>query len=246
MITGNREFAAAQGLHSANEQRIRGDPFDASTEGVEKTAEVLDVWFCRRVVDQRVSLGQRRGHDGVLRRGHRRLIEEHFFAFERARAHAVLVRGDLDLRAERFQREQMGVHAAAADDVAAGLRDVCRSAAREQRSGQENRGADSLRELCVRSRRHLALRVETNDIFFATFDANAELLDDLEHHADVLNVGKVVQRNRLIGQQTGSEDRQRGILVAASADGALEASSPFDDEALHGHGPAILSAILVT
>ena len=134
----------------------------------------------------------------------------------------------------------MGVDAPASDDVTARFGDIRRSAAREQRPGEKDRCADSFRELRVGSRGDVALGMDTHNILLAAFDTGAELLDDLQHHAHVLDIRQVVQCDRLIGQQAGGEDRQRGILVAAGTDRSLEPPSPFDREALHGHGGAIV------
>ena len=87
--------------------------------------------FRRRVVNQRVPLGEHSGHDRVFRRGHRRFVEKHLFSFECLRAHSVFVRGDLDLCAEGFEGQEMRVDSAAADDIAAGLGDIRRPASRE-------------------------------------------------------------------------------------------------------------------
>jgi len=58
------------------------------------------VRFRRGVIDCRLSLGEHGGHDGVLGRRHRRLVEEHVRALQRPNGHAILLRRDFDLRAE--------------------------------------------------------------------------------------------------------------------------------------------------
>src|ERR1051325_9484466 len=93
------EVAPGQRLHAADGQRVRGNAVDLRAEGVEKSAEVLDVRLRGGVVDERVAVGQDGGHDGVLRGGDGGLVEEHLPPDEGARAHAVLVRGDFDLGA---------------------------------------------------------------------------------------------------------------------------------------------------
>src|SRR6185369_14309838 len=123
VIAGDGEVAAAQRVHAADTQRVGGDPFDLRAEEVEKVTEVLDVRLGRGVVDLRLPLGQHGGHDGVLGGGDRGLVEEHLRPAQRADAHAVVVGGDFDLRAEGLEGQQVRVDAPASDGVAARLGD---------------------------------------------------------------------------------------------------------------------------
>src|SRR4029078_434416 len=113
----NGEVAAVQRLHAVDGQRVRGDAVDLRAQGGEDAAEVLAVRLRGGVVDERVAVGENGGHDGVLRGGDGGLVEEHLSPDEGARAHAVLVRGDFDLRAQGLEGEEVRVDAAAADGV---------------------------------------------------------------------------------------------------------------------------------
>ena len=200
VIAVDVEVAAVQRLDAADVQRVRGDPFDLRAHLVQKVTEVLHVRLGRGVVDERLALGEHGRHDGVLGRGHRGLVEEHLLPLERARFHPVLVRGDLDLRAEGFQRQEVRVDAAPADGIAARLGHRDAAAARQQRTGQQDRGADLLRQLDVGETADLALGLDADHVRFQTLDARAEPLHDLQHHPNVLDVRQVAEHDRLIRQ----------------------------------------------
>ena len=143
---------------------------------------------------------------------------------------------DLDLRAERLQRQQVRVDAAAADGVAARLGHGDAAAARQERTGQQDRGADLLRELDVGRAADLALRLDADDVRFEMLDARAEPFHDLQHDPHVLNVRQVAQHDRLVRQQTRRQDRQRRVLVSAGTDRAFESAATFDDESFSHRG----------
>ena len=114
-----------------------------------KKAEILNVRLRGGVVDQRVALGESRGHDRVLRRRHRRFVEKHLLADELPRTHVIRVRRGLDLRTERFESEEMRVYTATADRVAARLGHRHLAATSEQRAGEKNRRANLLRQFRI-------------------------------------------------------------------------------------------------
>ncbi len=57
--------------------------------------------------------------------------------------------------------------------------------------------------------------------------------DQLQHGVHVQDLGDVAQHHRLVGQQRGGHDGQRGVLVPGRADGAAQRLPALDDEALH-------------
>ena len=62
-------------------------------------------------------------------------------------AHREVVVVELDLRAQRLQRQQVRVDAAPADAVAAGQRQIALAEAAQHRAGQQHGAADLLEQL---------------------------------------------------------------------------------------------------
>ena len=125
-----------------------------------------------------------------------------------ARRHPVFVRRDFDLCPEGLQGQEMRVDPAAADGVAARLGHRDLAAARQQRPGEQNRGPDLRRELAIGIPIDLSRGVDADDVRIDALDGCAELLQNLQHHPHVLDVGQVADDDRLVGQQTGGQDRQ--------------------------------------
>jgi hypothetical protein len=136
------------------------------------------------------------------------------------------------------------IDAAASDRVAARLGDICGTAARQQRAGQQTGRANFSREIGIRLGRTLPFRVNAHHVRFELLDGSSDSSHDLKHDAHVLNVRQVTQDDRLVGEQTRGKDRQRRILVAAGLDAPLKPPAAFDDEPLH-HAARIVSAPLL-
>ena len=104
----------------------------------------------RRRSGSTVSPGrQHRRHQRVLGGGHRRLVEEDLGAAQ-ARSGASGSCGSPSTSApRRAEGQQVGVHAPAADEVAARQRQVHLAAAGEQRPGQQQRGPQAAAEVGV-------------------------------------------------------------------------------------------------
>ena len=82
-----------------------------------------------------------RRHERVLGSGDARLIEEDVFSLELLGLELVTIPHH-DRSPEVLQRQKMGIHPAAADDVAAGRRQGDLAESRQQRTGQQDRSAD--------------------------------------------------------------------------------------------------------
>ena len=89
------------------------------------------------------------GHDDVLGRHHARLVEEDRLAAQAGRAHLVARRRSSISAPSSRERVDVRIEAAAADHVAAGRRHGRAAEAREQRAGEQERGADAAAELLV-------------------------------------------------------------------------------------------------
>ena len=115
---------------------------------IEEAAEILDVRLAGGMADDRLALGEHRRHDRVLGAHHRRLVEVHALADEACRAQVVGA-VDLHLDAELGKGVDVRVEAPASDHVAAGRRHDGAPEPREQRAGEQERGADLAAEVGI-------------------------------------------------------------------------------------------------
>ena len=197
---------AAQRLDALDAKHVRADPVDARAERDEEPAEVLDMRLAGRVPDDRVALREDGGHDRVLRRHHRRLVEVEPLPDQLVGAELVgAVQVDRD--PELGERVDVGVEAAASDDVAAGWRDDRATEPREERTGEEERGSDLAAELRIeRCLRHVA-RVDDDLVRRGPRRVGAHVDEQLDHRLDVADPRDVRQRHRFGGEDGGGEDR---------------------------------------
>ena len=121
---------------------------------------------------------------------------------------------DLDVGAERGERVDVRVEAAPADDVAARRRHRHPSEAREQRTCEQERGANLARELCVEVRLAHAARIHADLVRARPFDVGSEIGEQLDHRLDVANARDVGQPHLVRGEHARREDRKRAVLVA--------------------------------
>src|SRR6266404_4397397 len=143
---------------------------------------------------------------------------------------------DFDLRPEGLEGQKVRVDATTADGVTTRLGDVGRPAARQEGTGQKDRGADLLRERRVGIAGDVALGLDTHDVRLDAVDTRSDAFHDLQHDPDVLDVRQVPQEHGLVGEQTSRKDGQGGVLVAAGADRPFKSPAPLYDEAFHRRG----------
>ena len=142
-------------LDAVDGHHVRADPVDLGAHLDEHAREVLHVRLGGGVADDGVAGRQRGGHQRVLGRHHGRLVHQEVARREAARRGQQDVAAVLDARAERLERVEVRIEPAAADHVAAGRRHQRAAVAREQRAGEQERGADALGQLAVDvGRRH--------------------------------------------------------------------------------------------
>ncbi len=122
---------------------------------------------------------------------------------------------------------------------------LARPEARQQRPGEQERRADLARELGVDLVAHVggvhAHLVRTDPLHIGARDATAAA-----HRLDVADARDVRERDGLVGQEAGGEDRQRPVLVARGAHVAGERIAPLDHERFRqwsddgrGHGSGL-------
>ena len=119
----------------------------------EHAREILDVRLARGVADDGQPGRARGGQQRVLGRHHRRLVHEHVAGAQAVGATSSMSRLCSTVAPERLERVEMRVQAPPADDVAAGRRHADAPEAREQRAGEQERGADALGRARGRARR---------------------------------------------------------------------------------------------
>ena len=148
----------APGRSGSRRRRARSTPWMCRTfepipsiSAPSETRKRQRSWMCGSQAawpSDRLALGEHRGHDRVLGPHHGRLVEVHARAAQPVGAELVDA-VDVDVGAERGERVDVRVEAAAADHVAARRRHGHPAEAREQRPGEQERGADLARELGV-------------------------------------------------------------------------------------------------
>ncbi len=72
-----------------------------------------------------------------------------------------------------------------------------------------------------------------------SLDRCPQILQQGHHGPHVADIGQVVQRDRFVGQQSGCQDGQGSVLVAAGYDGAVKGDSSLDDKSLHLFTPGV-------
>ncbi len=190
--------------------------------------EVLDVRLGRGIAQVGDAVGRDRGDQRVLGGGDAGLVEEHVGAAELRAAELQTVGGD-DGRAELLEGQEMGVEAPPADDVAARRRQRDLAAAGQKRTREQDRGADADAQLRIEIGGANGLGVDREPVAPAPLGRGADRADQFHQGLGVANARDVVERDRMLGQKGGRDDRQRGVLVAGRLDRALQAVAAFDD-----------------
>ena len=223
-----RVLAASEPLDARDVDHVRADALDLGAERDEEAAEVLNVRLARRVRDRRPAGRERRGHDRVLGRHDRRLVEVDARAAQLALEVVAAVHANLG--AELGQRVDVRVEPAAADHVAAGRRHLGAAEARQQRAGEQERRADAARELLVHLVGGEVGGLDAHLVRAEPVDVGAELVEQRQHRLHVEDARDVVQNDGLFRQQARGEDRQGAVLVALGPDVPGEPVASLDDE----------------
>ncbi len=192
-------------LHALDLQGVGADPGDPGTHGVEEVAEVLDVGLGGRIVDPRGPPGQDGGHDGVLRPGHGRLVQEDPAAPEPVVGSEPEAPVQLHFRAQGLEGQEMGIHPAAPDDISPGWGEAHPAEAGQEGTGQQERRPDPLGHGSVHRAHGDPRGVEGDRVLVLPLHPGAQRLDDLQEGLHVPNPGDVLHGDRLVGQDRGTE-----------------------------------------
>ena len=104
----------------------------------------------------------------------------------------------------------------------------------EERSREQEARADLRRQL-RRNRRRAELRRHKRHRAFIRMarDLSAKAPRGLEHRSDVVDLGQVNERHRLVGQKRRRDHRQRRVLVAGHAMRSRDPVSALDRQLRH-------------
>ncbi len=139
--------------------------------------------------------------------------------------------------AQPLQALDVQVNRPGANGAAPGQRDARASGARQQRPQHQGRGAHGLHQLVGSlGRGAQAAAVDGGAVMGAPvsqLDLGAHGHQQLARSLNVAHVGHVLQDHRLIGEQSRSHGRQRGILGPADANRAQQRIPPANYEFIH-------------
>ena len=251
VIGRDRVLGPAQRLRAVDREQVRSDPLDIGAHLDQHPRQVLDVRLAGRVADDRGAGNQRRCHERVLGRHHGGLVQEHITRVQPVGGVEQDVAPGGDLGTHRAEGVQMRVQPPTTDDVASGRRHDGAAKAGKQRPGQQEGGADLLRQLGVHLDRGGAggvvvparlvgprglvhdRRAERHVVGAEELHAHADRAEDREHRVDVADARDIADDHLLLGEEAGGEDRQRGVLVTRRCQRPLERDAAVDDELLH-------------
>ena len=238
MLRPDPERGAAEPVDALDPEHVRADALDLGAERDEKPAEILDVGLAGGVADDRLPLREDGGHDRVLRPHHRGLVEVQACS-DQPLGPEVVGAVEVELDAELGERVDVGVEPPAADHVAAGRRHDGPAVPREQRAGEQKRGANLPAEVGVELGLRHARAVDANLVRPGPGGVGAEIGEKLHHHLDVPDPRQVREQHLVGRQDRRCEDRQRAVLVSGRTDGAGERATALDDERLHEAGAIV-------
>jgi hypothetical protein len=170
----------------------------------------------RGVAEHGPALGGHRGHEGVLGTGDAGLVQENIRAGQVPGLDLVAI-AHQDPGAQRLEHQEVGVHPPAADDVTPGWREDRFPEPRDQRGGEQNRGANLGAERRIERLAHRAAGVDGQRVGPGPLHRGAEVREQRRHGFDVPDPRHIGQVDRPVGQQGRGENRERGILVARGA-----------------------------
>ena len=153
VVGADRVIAAVQLGGAVDGQHVGADALDVGAHLHEHAREVLDVRLAGGVADDRraraCAAAASSAFSVAITDGSSMKTSPARSPRGRAQVDVAAV---LEGRAERGEGVEVRVQAPAADDVAAGRRHAHAAEAREQRAGEQERGADALRQLAVDDR----------------------------------------------------------------------------------------------
>ena len=238
MIWTNGEGAAAQAPAAVNREHVGAHALNLCAQYDQHAAEVLHVWFARRIVQNRLAACRDGGHHRVLGAGDGGFVKEDVCAPKLlGLEHDALPK--LTGGTERFEGENVGIEPPSANDIAARRGENGPSGARQQRRREENRGADPGAELGVERIAAHRRRVNHQRAGAGPVRRGAGGAHEPQQALDVPNARDILEGDWLIRQERGADNWQGGVLVPGGANGAREGAPTLDNELGCRHRKAI-------
>ena len=153
---------------------------------------------------------------------------------------------DLDLGAELLETHQMQVDGTRADGAAAGQRNLGLAAAGEQRAEHPEAGPHAADHFIGRHRIDDVARREVERLadvlggpgtLAVDREVDAVIAQDAGKQIDVGEIGDVLQRQPVRGQQAGNHQGQGGVLGAGDRNCTVEPLAAGDLDAIHAGVP---------
>ena len=227
-------LGACERVLSVDRHHVGADPVDPGAHLRQQPGQVLDVGLAGGVADRGRARGERRRHQGVLGSHHRRLVHEDPAGLQPVRRCRQLDPAiAADPRPELGEGVEVGVEAAAADEVAPRRRHPRLAEARQQRPGEQEGSADPAREVLVDLRPGDRRGSQADAVVGHPHHFDAEPLKQRQLGLGVADPRHVVDQQLVLGQQAGGEDRQGGVLVAGRGDLTAQRHASLYDEFLH-------------
>ena len=215
-------------------QRRRTDALDPHAERLQVEAQVLDHVVGRRVADDGGAGVQRSGHQCVLGHGVAALGEHDRPAGDDRPVDLAVVPavGRLDLEAERAQRRHVRLDRAGAEVAAAGVGELERLGAVEQRAEEHQHRAGTPRGHLVDPGEVELLRRDDLEVVLVVDPPglHAEAAEHLEQPVDLLDPGDLAERGATAVEQGGAEQRDTGVLRGLDVDGAGQGGRALDPQ----------------
>ena len=201
---------------------------DLGAHGDQEIGQIHHLGLARRVLEDRLAVGQRRGHHQVLGARHGDGIEHQARALQAPGPRADVAALDLDLRAHGLQSRDVDVHRPRTDGAAARQRDIRAAEAGHQRTQHQDRGAHGLHQIVRREALAQGRGIDLDAQPLGDGDADAHAAEQLDGGRHILQMRHVADGHRLVGQQARRQDRQRRVLGAGDAHFALERHAARD------------------
>ena len=188
------------------------------------------------VLDDRLALGKAGRHQQVLGPGVARVVEIEALTDQAVGPQPVLIALLLDVGAHGREALDVDVDRPPADRAAAGRRRDRSAGAGQQRADDQERGAHGLSELVGDLVRGQVAGPEADPVLgLVEVDRGAELAQDRQHLAHVLDDRQVVDDALFAGQERGRHDRQGGVLRPGHMHVAIERDAACDHETISVH-----------
>ena len=230
---------ATQRADPLNGQQVRAHARDACAHTVEHGRELLQVGLASRIVDRGRPLGQHGSHQDISRTRHRSLVEQHVCAPQPVGSHLIELAFGIvaEVSTQSLYTLKVCVEPAAANLVASRFRDQRPSEASHKRSDDHHRASQARTAAQEIGRLEI---VQVYPVGLKGIASGSQLLHAHTHVAQqvdqvvhVEDVGHVVDRHPLGGQQRGTDHLQCLVLRPLWHDLTRHAAAALNHERAH-------------